>query len=205
MPPTLKRALCVLLSMVLGLMLLIPAAAANEATDPYAPIIMKQPNQPMNEKFVQAGKNLKLEVQAQLPEGIVGTLSYAWYDFNWQPGSLAQPVATDAKAVIPTTKNMLTDYNADAYEKMKGGFATTYKYCVVVTNTYVDAEGQEQAVSVKSDLVEVNLFAGLGTALVGIWTRSSLLMTLLTIPFPILLTLLYTLFSYPLTSILALM
>jgi len=138
-----KRVLSLLLSLVLGAALFAPAVAADGAAlDPYAPVIMKQPKEEIYQVAAYPrGRNFTLEVEARLPEGVDGVLSYAWYDFDWTPESMAAPVAVGAKLELPIPEKDIE-----------------LTYCAVVTNTYVDPEdGETKTAYVKSVLVKVDV------------------------------------------------
>ena len=161
---TTKRVLSIALALLLGLAVLAPMASA--ADDPNAPVITKQPCNPYNRSatlFLQAGNAFHLEVEAALPEGSQGTLSYAWYDYNWQPGDTSPPVATGASVDIHTTEDTV----------IAGGvrlsFATIIDYCVVATNTWLDDEQVQQSASRRSDIVQVRLFLDYGAAISRHW------------------------------------
>jgi len=137
-----KRVLSLLLALALGLALCVPAFAVEPA-DPNAPIITKQPKG----LFILAvGQELKLEIKAQLPEGSEGTLSIAWYDYDWQPGDETPPIATGEIMSITITEDMLS-----IADGMPFWFA---QFCAVATHTYVDADETEQILSIKSDLAD---------------------------------------------------
>ena len=120
MKPT-KRLLAILLAVLLGLAVLAPMASA--AGDPaYAPIITKQPKEQVT---IFTGKDLVLEVEAKLPDGAPGTLSYEWYRDDYGV------VGTNAKLVYP-----VKDDRTDNYYGMKYYFSRPFY--AVVTNTYTD-------------------------------------------------------------------
>jgi len=160
-----KRFFSIALALLLGLAVFVPAFAADEA-DPNAPIITKQPTE---EFYVKAGKDIILEVSASLPLENNGTLSFAWYNYDWQPGSTTPPVSTAARAVIPTSEEMIPF--DDALHARK--YSADFTYCAVITNTYIDAEGQTQTASVKSDPVTVDMFRDVGGILKDYWKSMS--------------------------------
>jgi hypothetical protein len=161
---TTKRVLCILLALALGLCLFAPALAADGDDPRYAPRITQQPNE--NYAFyVKAGNDIKLEVKAALPDGVEGTLSYAWYD------SAGKLLATTAKAVIPTSNAMLLQMQ-DSWVRMEE-LIHGLPFYVVVTNTYYDEDGVEQTASTESEPVTVTLVADYGKALSYYWTKSS--------------------------------
>ena len=160
-----KRFLSLALALVLGLAMFIPAFAAD-AVDPNAPIITKQPGKNAIGFFLKAGEDLELEVTAQLPEGIEGELSYAWYDWNdYNRGNEAKPVAIGEKVTILTSENMVVNEESPP----KSISVKEFAYCVVVTNTYVDAGNVEQTASICSEPVVVSLFLPLGSIFSSIW------------------------------------
>jgi hypothetical protein len=175
-----KRMLCFLLSFLL-LAAFAPTAAAVST---YAPIITKQPRKL---EGAWAGKEIPVKVKAKLPEGVPGELSYAWYDYDWQPDSTEPPVATGEKAGIPTESSVAI------YQKRV--------YCVVVTNTYVDpADGETKTAQTKSRMGTAYVLAGMGDVLASLWdfkgTKDPWLSYVL-FPVPLLLSVLF-LFTYPL-------
>ena len=142
-----KRILSFALALVLGAGLLVPAVA-NEPVDPNAPIITKQPTAPLT---ILTGRMLTLEVQAQLPEDKQGTLSYAWYYINNETNNEAELIGTGARIEIPTSSLGIDDPEVLGSEIFfPGGL---FDFFVVVTNTYIDDEGQEQTASITSDSV----------------------------------------------------
>jgi len=134
---TTKRILAIALALALGLALFAPMASA--AVDPNAPIITKQPKL---FTIKRAGQDIVLEVEASLPEGSDGVLSYAWYDYDWQEeGKIRPPVATGAKLQI-------TDQD----------YAWT-NYWLVAINTYTDDDGATQTAytqSMGSIVIDIN-------------------------------------------------
>ena len=148
-----KRFLSLALALALGLALIIPTFAADEA-DPYAPIITKQPSGPL---AMQTGNSLNLEVAATLAEGSSGTLSYAWYDYDWQPGDEAEPVAIGANVTIPIALGD-TSFGINFFT-----------YTAVVTNTYEDEGGELQTLSVVSDPIYIFLFEPYGKIVSIVW------------------------------------
>jgi len=118
------------------------ALHAGAAGDPaYAPIITKQPKEQVT---IFTGKDLVLDVEAELPDGVEGTLSYEWYYRNDEVGR--KEVGTGAKLVFPITKDIVPN----RYTQLE------HKFFAVVTNTYIDAEGQEQTASIQSNFCLVN-------------------------------------------------
>ncbi|MEI6578595.1 MAG: hypothetical protein WCN92_03945 [Eubacteriales bacterium] len=99
---------------------------------PYAPLITKQPPETAS---IPVGGTLTLEAVAELPQGAPGTLSYAWYDYDWfKEGDIREPVVTGAKLERSITfEQMLTE---------EGRKSVTY-YPVAI-NTYTDENGATQ-------------------------------------------------------------
>ena len=114
-----KRILTVLLTLALGLTLLVPVAAAG-TSDPYAPIITKEPKSPMD---VYVGDTITLEIGAKVPDGIDGELSYVWK-------YAGEVLGTEPKLDLVITEAM-------------GKNTFTYIW-VYVTNTYTDENGEMQ-------------------------------------------------------------
>jgi len=162
---TTKRILAIALALVLGLALFAPVASA--ADDPNAPIITKQPTKSNGTFYLQAGKALQLDVEATPPEGSQGTLSYAWYDYNWQQGDTAPPVATGASVTIPTSEDMVLKVFEESGRISSS--SAIFIYCVVVTNTWLDDEQVPQSTSRRSDIVSVKLFVDYGTMISLLW------------------------------------
>ena len=168
---TAKRFLCIALTLALALALFVPAATAGDI-DPNAPVIIAQIDASGFPIVVQAGSTLKLEVQVQLPEGAQqGTLSYAWYDYDWQEGDTTPPVAVTSgeKAELPTSTDMLFNTNRDAVNSGGLGVLVKYKYCVVVTNTWYDDNQAQQQAFIKSEAAEVVVLPDLATQLSITW------------------------------------
>jgi len=117
---TTKRILSLLLALALGLALLVPAMAADE--DPYAPIITKQFTVPSS---IRTSDTLVLEIEAELPQGVTGELSYAWYDLSW--GTRQTLIGSGPKLELD----------------MK--YAGIVTIGCRVTNTYMDGNNEEQA------------------------------------------------------------
>ena len=60
--------------------------------------------------MVFTGDTLKLEIDLAVTEdGVVYDLEYAWYDYAWQEGDEAQPIATGPKLEIPITVQKTVD------------------------------------------------------------------------------------------------
>jgi len=155
-----KRVLCIALTFLLGLTLLAPAALATE--DPNAPIITKQPKSLV---AMFAGNTLTVEVEAALPVGTAGsggTLSYAWYDYDWQPGSLREPIATGAKVTIDIPVTAMETFGREMADANR-------LICAVVTNTYEDDQGGTKTASTKSSLLKVLGINPIGSSLSLMW------------------------------------
>jgi len=146
----LKRLLCAVLCLALCCAMGVFAVAEDEV-DPYAPVITKQPKEFSS---VRAGKSTTLEVQACLPDGVDGMLSYAWYE-KMDP---TQPLSTSANAEISTLP-----------EDLGTSYADNKYYCVVVTNTFIDEEGQERTASATSKTARVFIHLGAGDLLATHW------------------------------------
>ena len=180
-----KRLLCAMLCLVLLLGMGV-FARAEEAADPYAPVITMHPHG----SLVKVGDTITLEAQARLYGE--GELSYAWYDAEHPD----QPVSTSQKAEIVTS---IDDLTAFFVEKV---------YYVIVTNTYTDAENQIQTASTESYPTTVWIYPSIGQALVFLWGGSWIVsMPAISKPFGVImlspLLLLYSLFYLCLYPILA--
>jgi len=159
-----RSALCAALCLALGAAL-VPFAAAEDAVDTYigeisgppismaavddpnAPIITKQPFS--ETRYVQNGKSFEMRVEAQLPEGVKGELSYAWYKYV-SDGNY-ELVGVGATATIQTEA---FDVSNLTYSNLFGRVFAIFEggqYCVVVTNHYQDAEGNAHTAGVGLD------------------------------------------------------
>jgi len=154
-----KRVLCIALALLLGAALFAPAVSAE--ADSNAPVITKQPN--VANTIMFTGNELKLEIEVSLPAGSNGTLSVAWYDYDWQPGDEAQPVATGEKAtIIVPHVNMFTP---DGLSIVMNGI----NYYAVATHSYVDDEGQELVAIQKSDRINIDAFPPFSQYMSNLW------------------------------------
>jgi len=128
-----KRMLAVLLTLALGLSLGVPAFAAEAPVygGPYAPIITKKPI--MHDGTYYIGDTLIFEVEAELPEGVDGELSYAWSYRNMNKSNYI-PVATGSRLELTITKDM-----TEPLRLYDGLFVR-----VDITNNYIDENGEEQ-------------------------------------------------------------
>ena len=155
---TTKRILCIALTLLLGLAVLAPMTLA--ADDPNAPIITSQPKSKI---YIFANRSLTVTVAASLPAGSNGTLSYAWYDYDWQPGYLNPPVATGASATILIPAATQGEFDME----YPGANRTLY---AVVTNTY-EVDGVPMTAYAKSNPVNINAINPMGTALSLTWNN----------------------------------
>jgi len=144
-----KQILAITLALAMGLALLIPAMAATEV-DPNAPVITRQPSGPT---MIVANRTIVLEVAAELPTGIQGELSVAWYARATTREDPAEQIATGARAEISSSSLGLV-FESEIFDDifMPGG---EYEIYAVVTNTYIDMEGQERQASVTSNAFTV--------------------------------------------------
>ena len=180
-----KRILCIALALALGLALLAPGVSA--AGDPNAPVIVVQPNKGMSSPMlVKADGDISLQIEASLPAP-GGVLSYAWYDYDWQPGDETPPLATGAQVTIHIPKSMLGEVRPGISNSAKN-----ITFFVVVTNTYTDDEESVQTAWVKSEPVTVFAFLDAASVFLLVWTAPNLVMgggargvifTVLTSPF----------------------
>ena len=150
-----KRILAILLALLLGLGLFVHAAAA---IIDYRPIITQQPSSYV---VLFSGNRLNLEVKAKLPVS-GGKLSYAWYDYSWQPGDTKAPVGTKAKLSIITSHNGNIAEDPDSIHQK-------INYYAVITNTYTNSNGELQTAYVKSNPVEIRILAPLGKVFSDFW------------------------------------
>ena len=124
---TTKRILSIALALLLGLALLVPAAASA--------LEIVEKKLPPSFVVVFSGDTLKLEIDITMREyeGATYDLEYLWYDYAWQPGDDAVPIASGPKLEIPITKELLVN----AVKEVFSG-ATTKEdalektYCVAV-------------------------------------------------------------------------
>jgi len=121
-----KRLLAAVLAVVLAFGLIIPAMASQ--TNPNAPAVtwVQRPDGP-----VDVGDTVVFEVAAQLPAGVQGQLSFAWYIVGMSPIQL--PIATEPRLEFSAPR--------------MGGFPLR----VVVTNTYINAQGQQRTATTQMD------------------------------------------------------
>jgi len=127
-----KRILCIALTLALGLAALaLPAAA--DSPDPYAPIITKAPDFP---DAIDEGNTLILEIEAELPDGVEGELSYFWY---WNIYEWNSYVPGPPRATGPRLELLITD---QTYYIKNNRYVIEIN--VLVTNTYTDGSGVEQ-------------------------------------------------------------
>ena len=183
-----KRFLGIALAFVLALGLFVPAVAVEAGeTNPMAPIITHQPNAGLRIIAARVGSDITLRVRAALPEGVEGELSFAWFQYGYD-----EPFATGAQATIEFSMEL---------REVHFGLLSFY---VVVTNTYLDDEGQEQTVSVTSQTTDVAYFHTIPSYISNQWNVHRLLFGWLFFPLlPLLLanmslnTLIYTAIIFP--------
>jgi len=137
-----KRVLAVALALALGLALLMPALAA----DPNAPVITKQWRIYSN---VYVGETIAFEIEAKLPSGVDGELSYAWKLGPWGSNTYYAE-GTGPRFEITFTEDMLSEI----------GFLSSYGHLslsVVITNTFEDSNGDEKTASITQSMsMQVN-------------------------------------------------
>ena len=146
-----KRILSIALALALGLGLFISAGAATKGGT-FAPIITKEPvvtsdpSLPLLHMFL-VGDTISLEIEADLPDGVDGELSYAWYDYAYPDYVLGEPLAIGQKVELVLTSDMVS----------ASGTGISYCYLrVVVSNTYSDENNEEQVAYETRDIwVEV--------------------------------------------------
>jgi len=144
-----KRLLSIALALVLGLGLLVPAFAAAEI-DPNAPIILRQPNEAA---FLFIGDTLRLTVEARLPQGSEGTLSFAWYYYEPEFDEEPKAIGAGQNLTLAITHDF---FYGDATPEERAMYAgKIYHFYVVVTNDFTDEDGQLQSVPVQSESAEV--------------------------------------------------
>ncbi|MDR2686258.1 MAG: hypothetical protein LBB75_00775 [Oscillospiraceae bacterium] len=98
-----KRFLSLAMALLLGLALLIPAAADSSIT-------MEEKKIPPSLVTVFTGDMLKLEIDVKALDGAgEQNLAYAWYDYAYNPneGETAPPIATGPKLEIPIVAQMV--------------------------------------------------------------------------------------------------
>jgi len=125
---TAKRVLSIALALLLGVGLLVPGVSA--AADPNAPVITKVPEFPAS---VRLGERFVVEIEAALPDGVNGIITYAWYLSG----------ATLPNTLLGTGPRLEQQITPDIAS------ATGYvRIRVVVTNTWIDG-GIERSASVE--------------------------------------------------------
>ncbi|MCL2106788.1 MAG: hypothetical protein FWH26_07030 [Oscillospiraceae bacterium] len=136
-----KKLLCAFLAVcMLSAVFMLPAAAAPP--DPYAPIITKAPSFPA---VVYVGDTIRWEVEAALPDGVEGEMSYAWYNYGSTRGAYGL-IATGPKLEL------------DIINEMREGYSRpTMRITIVVTNTYTDEFGEEKTASTTIESEEMSL------------------------------------------------
>ena len=178
-----KRLLCIALSLVLCAALLVPATAASD--DPNAPVITQQP---VGNDIIRLNDTLELSVQAHAPNG--GTLSYAWYAAEGASNLEEKLVVTGSTMRIPITKDLIQKY-------LRFGYFVFCEFYVVVTNTYVDEDGNTKTASIKSDSLTVVIISNFGEGMLDLlslpvrnWgsNTATWLMNVILFPFLLLLT-----------------
>ena len=137
-----KKALSVLLALLLLLGLSIPVLAA-ETADPNAPIITRQPQSVSYVIRLIDGipwayaANVVLSIEAELPDGVEGVLSYAWYHIHPDTGA-----------------HILQSPNGPIFE-WKASSIDNGAYYVVVTTTWWDDLAVAHTASAQSDTAVV--------------------------------------------------
>jgi len=164
---TTKRILSIALALLLALALLAPMAFAEDETDPNAPVIDVQPQEIGG---VKVGKTFTLTVQARLPEGVDGTLSYQW--INAASGT---SIATGTSATLTA----VFGENGIGDDDLENPLYSTSYYYVVVTNTYEEG-GVTKTASTQSETVTVTVINTLrGAGLRYFWFGSLLVSALI--------------------------
>lgn len=189
-----KRLLAVLLSLLLSLALLAPAVSAVDAPDPNAPILTKQPEATY---YLKVGNALTLELEAELPAGVTGDISYAWYTYNWAYHHEHGGEMYEAIAVGPTLETPVLTWTDLLIDILSSGEST--RYYAVAVNTYID-ENDETQIAYTQCIVEVfavpldlGQLGSWGPLLMGLYGMGSLLLSpvsllgLLLVPFSFLL------------------
>jgi len=139
-----KRALALALALILALALALPAMA-EEPDDPNVPILTWVQSNPTDfDNRIAVGETLVLEVAATLPEGVDGELSIEWF-------------VNDALAATGPTLELEIEF-------------ITYHVQVVVTNTYIDEDGEEQTAT-KTLSTEVFVFRPYTPVPLTFWGR----------------------------------
>jgi hypothetical protein len=136
-----NKLVSVLLAVLMAAALFVPAMAAQEA-DPNLPIVKwVQANQTSAINRIARNGTLALEVAATLPEGSQGKLSYAWYIGD-------KVVGTGPRLELKIESWMIEE----TWFSQGGSDAGTVWFPkitvrVVVTNTYMDDNGDERTAS----------------------------------------------------------
>jgi len=159
---TTKRIISITIALVLGLTLLVPAMAA-QPVDPNAPIITK-----LHARHI-SGTTVALAVEAKLPEGATGELSYHWYLYENMFSS--KFVAEGANPTVEIARRPVRDHWD--FSQAVESFLATATYYVVVTNTYTDDEGNTQTATIDSDGIRVAMALPLRDTLSEYWEFGS--------------------------------
>ena len=145
---TTKRVLGIVLALAMVLTLALPAGAAD-TPHPMAPVITKEPalalslSQRMTEAetFITVGTPFSFSaVEAELPDGVTGTLEYQWYQ-----NSLPIVGANGPELTVSIT---LEDVKA----RIVSTFVSGASYYVEVINRYVEDGQEKTAVTTSQEL-----------------------------------------------------
>jgi len=149
---TTKRVLSIALTLLLGFALLAPGVMAE--ANPNAPIVIAAPPEEIRRNI---GETLVLEVEAKLPEGVQGELSYEW-STTYNP--FAEPIGAGPKLTWTIPEDA----------------GTYHVFSVKITNTYVDGEGETQTAfvycstrcNIRKHVSILQVLLSLGGAILGL-------------------------------------
>jgi len=139
-----KRIISIVLVLLLGMMLFVPATASSTA-----PVITRHP---VGGGTYTVDNTIVLDVQARLPAGSDGEMTVEWFHGN-------RRVATGRVGRIRVTQNMIPT----------GSLSNTIRITAVVTHTYI-ADGQVRTASTRSRAAEVRVVSCPQDATTGLWS-----------------------------------
>jgi len=159
-----KRALSILLALLLCITVFAPMAAASDSVDPYAPIFIKQPK-----VTLKGTTTVVLEVDARLPDGVTGELSYHWYRYYNMFSSTH--VAAGASVTVDDDRKPINDYRN--FDQVLDYLLIYPTYYVEITNTYEDGDGNTKTSTITSDGVQVIIATPLIDVISECWEYGS--------------------------------
>ena len=174
-----KQLLSALLAMLLAFGLFLPAhaeeaeAAAQEVIAQEAPVITIV-TQPKKRVKTKTNKEITLSVEAKIPEGVNGTLSYQWYRLDEDGTAVELAGETSPVLRLHLTSDDLKKVKMfQSVDELAGGANQLY-YHVTVTCGYTE-DGQEKSVSAESSKAEVYVYPSLAEYYSLLWRASTFL------------------------------